>query len=99
MICQALPGVVDDDLPVARALETRGAAVVPVSWDAADVDWPAFDAVVIRSTWDYHLHPERYERWLCDRDADGTRLWNPAPAVLGNLHKRYLADLERAGVA
>ena len=98
MICGDLPGVVDDDGPAARALETRGVTVVPVSWDAPGVEWPSFDAVVIRSTWDYHLHPARYEQWLRDRAADGTRLWNPPGAVLGNLHKRYLADFARMGV-
>lgn len=72
--------------------------MVPVSWDAPGVAWPAFDAVVIRSTWDYHLHPARYEQWLRDRAADGTRLWNPPAAVLGNLHKRYLGDFARSGV-
>lgn len=96
--CGGLPGLVDDDVPAARALEARDVTVVPVSWDADDVEWPAFDAAVIRSTWDYHLHPERYEQWLRERAADGTRLWNPAGAVLGNLHKRYLAGFERRGV-
>jgi hypothetical protein len=96
--CEALPGVVEDDQGAARALETRGVTVAPVSWDAAGIDWPSHDAVVIRSTWDYHLHPARYDQWLRDRAADGTRLWNPPGAVLGNLHKRYLADFERKGV-
>ena len=96
--CGDLPGVVDDDAPAARALEARGATVVPLPWDARDVAWPSFDAAVIRSTWDYHLHAARYEQWLRDRAADGTRLWNPPDAVLGNLHKRYLAEFERQGV-
>lgn len=90
--------MVDDDVPAARALEARGVTVVPVSWDAPSVSWPSFDAAVIRSTWDYHLHPLRYEQWLRERAADGTRLWNPPAAVLDNLHKRYLADFERKGV-
>ncbi len=98
VICSGLPGVVEDDLPAARALEAMGVTVVPVSWDAPGVEWTSFDAVVIRSTWDYHLHAARYERWLRQRAAEGTRLWNPASAVIGNLHKRYLADFERRGV-
>jgi glutathione synthase/RimK-type ligase-like ATP-grasp enzyme len=62
------------------------------------VDWRRFALVVIRSTWDYHLEPERYVAWLRRCAADRVNLWNPAATVLENMDKRYLADLAAAGV-
>lgn len=97
--CAELPGLVEDDLLAARALETGGVTVVPAVWNAPGVPWPSFDAIVIRSVWDYHLEPARYAQWLRDRAADGSRLWNPPRAVLRNLHKEYLFAFERQGIA
>ncbi|MEJ5254162.1 MAG: hypothetical protein WHS89_02315 [Acidimicrobiales bacterium] len=68
-----------------------------VSWDADAVDWSGYDLVVIRSTWDYHLRLERFLEW-CERVEREALLVNPADVVRWNAHKRYLLDLERAGV-
>jgi glutathione synthase/RimK-type ligase-like ATP-grasp enzyme len=92
------PELSDDDRLVAEVLRRRGISVSPIVWDAADVDWVRFDAVIIRSPWDYHLKPKRYEHWLRGHQAVGTRLWNPAAVVLQNMHKRYLLDFAGRGV-
>ena len=88
-----------DDRLVADALGAGGYVVASAVWDDPAVEWRLFDAVVIRSTWDYHLEPERFVAWLRQRDADGSTLLNPASVVLANLNKRYLCDLAAAGVA
>lgn len=72
--------------------------MLPVVWDAPAVDWSRFDRVIIRSTWDYHLKPAAYERWLRDFLPADNQLWNPPTALLANLHKRYLAQLAQNGV-
>lgn len=95
---QTMPEMVDDDRLVADALGSLGVPVVSAVWDDPAVDWPRFACVVIRSTWDYHHKPEQYAEWLRARMGDGTRLWNPPEAVLGNMNKRYLADLASRGV-
>lgn len=95
---QKMPDMVDDDRLVADALGSLGVPVVSAVWDDPAVDWPRFACVVIRSTWDYHHKPEQYAEWLRARLGDGTRLWNPPEAVLGNMNKRYLADLASRGV-
>ena len=95
---EEVPGLADDDRLAADILCARGVPVRAARWDAPGIDWAGFAAVVIRSTWDYHLRPGRYRQWLRDRAADGTRLWNPPRAVLGNLHKGYLAALEARGI-
>ena len=96
--CDRFPDLYEDDLPFADALAERGWEVSPRVWDDASVDWAGFDRVVIRSTWWYYEKPDAYRAWLRSfREAPG-RLWNPPDAVLANVHKKYLLDLEHAGV-
>jgi glutathione synthase/RimK-type ligase-like ATP-grasp enzyme len=90
------PDIDPDDRPVAAALERAGVAVTPAVWDDPGVEWRAFDAVVIRSTWDYHLRPGEYEAWVRRFTAPGPRLWNPPTVVFANLHKSYLTRLPNA---
>ena len=69
----------------------------PVIWDGA-VDWTQYDALLIRSCWDYHQKLERFELWLAQIIALKIPTFNTAETVQWNLRKRYLLDLERAGV-
>lgn len=52
----------------------------------------------LRSTWDYHRRIDEFRAWL-EAVALGCRLVNPLETVRWNLDKRYLAELERAGIA
>ena len=61
------------------------------------VRWGAFDAVIIRSTWDYHLEVERFAQWVAEVSAQ-TTLINDARTVQWNLHKNYLLELQAKGV-
>jgi glutathione synthase/RimK-type ligase-like ATP-grasp enzyme len=94
--CRNLPAWEVDDRPFAAALTALGVEVETVAWDA-DIAWTRFDAAILRTTWDY---VGRYEEFLArlDRIAAVTRLFNPAPVSRWNLDKRYLRELERAGV-
>ncbi|HLM32378.1 MAG TPA: hypothetical protein VK326_12020 [Solirubrobacterales bacterium] len=92
--CAEMPPGFDDDALLEGELARRGAEAERVPWDA-DTDWDAFDAVVIRTTWDYARRRDEFLRWA-DR-IDG-RLHNGPDLVRWNSDKRYLADLERAGV-
>jgi len=60
--------------------------------------WTAFDAVVIRSCWDYHLHRDAFGAWLTSLETAGVPVWNPPPLVRWNSDKRYLIDLAARGV-
>lgn len=90
----------DPDLPALAASCRRRLgvdAVHIVSWDDGAVDWARFDAVVIRSTWDYAERVDAFRTWI-DHVDGVTRLVNGADAVRWNLDKRYLRDLEEHGV-
>ena len=89
----------DDDLaPLAKALANRGHNVSIVAWDDPTVSWSRFDAALLRSTWDYTERLAEFLTW-CEHTAQHTRLLNPFEVVRWNTNKRYLVDLERAGVA
>ena len=79
-----------------KGASPHGATVEDVSWDA-DVDWSQFDAVLIGTTWDYW---DRYDAFLATlaHIERQTPLFNSAPLVQWNSHKRYLAELAEHGV-
>jgi hypothetical protein len=66
-------------------------------WSDPSVPWSAYDVLVVRSTWDYHLHLAEFLAWV-RHASTGSRLWNPAPVLRWNCRKSYLLDLEGRGV-
>jgi glutathione synthase/RimK-type ligase-like ATP-grasp enzyme len=88
----------DEDLPpLLDAARRRGFDVEVLDWDDAAVDWSAFQTVLLRSTWDYTDRLPEFLAWA-ERVADRTRLLNPPSVLRWNTDKRYLLDLEAAGV-
>lgn len=66
------------------------------AWDDPTVDWAAFDAVILRSTWNYTEKLPEFLEWIAHVDTL-TRLVNPAPVVRWNTDKRYLGELASRG--
>ena len=95
--CAELPALDDEGQLLLAALRERGAEAEPVVWDDDGADWAAYDLVVVRGTWDYVPKLERFLAWT-DHVAEVSSLLNPAPVIRWNTDKRYLAELERAGV-
>jgi hypothetical protein len=88
----------DEDLPpLESALVDAGLAAAITIWDDPDVDWGAFDLVVVRSVWDYVPRREQFLAWA-ERVEAVTRLANPVPVLRWSTDKRYLRDLQAAGV-
>jgi hypothetical protein len=88
----------DPDLPILReSFARRGVSAEVVVWNDPTIDWSRFDAVVVRSTWDYVANLGAFARWI-DEVERVTRLVNSAPILRWNLHKRYLLDLSSSGV-
>jgi glutathione synthase/RimK-type ligase-like ATP-grasp enzyme len=93
------PELSHDDRLLIPALAAHGIATQAVAWSAPAGPWSAFDAIILRSCWDYHLNIERFTEWLDRVERDGPPLWNPPALVRWNSDKRYLADLAQRGVA
>jgi glutathione synthase/RimK-type ligase-like ATP-grasp enzyme len=87
-----------DDQRVVQAGETLGLKIHPAVWNDASVVWTDFDAVVIRSCWDYHHQPESFLAWVKGLEEQGVALWNPPSVIRWNSDKRYLLDLQAWGI-
>src|SRR5688500_18333693 len=96
--CEQYPQLTPDDQVAATALQSRGVEVIPVIWSQPSTS-SSFDLVVLRSMWDYHLHPEHFSEWLDQLEATGLPVWNPVALARWNSDKRYLRDLQERGVA
>jgi O-ureido-D-serine cyclo-ligase len=93
---EALPQ--DGDMPpLLSACAEAGLRAEAVCWDDPHARWAEYDAVVLRSTWDYVPRLPRFLLWA-DAVARQTRLLNPRELVRWSTDKHYLADLARAGV-
>jgi glutathione synthase/RimK-type ligase-like ATP-grasp enzyme len=90
-------GVPPEDLILADAVRRVGLSVAHPVWNDAEVDWAGVSLAVVRSTWDYFHGRPAFVRWV-DRAGRRTDLWNRPAVLRWNTHKRYLRDLEEAGV-
>lgn len=89
---------VDEDATATLdAVGATGALVAPLVWDDPDVDWSAWDLVVVRSTWDYVARREEFLRWA-RRVSAATTLANDVAVLEWNTDKRYLDELASDGV-
>lgn len=88
--------VIDDEHAIAP-LAALGWQVSTLSWRQTTTPWDCFDAVVIRSTWDYWNDVPAFLETLA-RINRQTRLANPLDLVHWNLAKTYLRDLQGQGV-
>lgn len=89
------PGGTPDDARLAAALEAHSARVTFVPWSDPEVRWASFDAAVVRTTWDYHLNADAWQRWLAEVPVP---LINDRATLIWNSDKSYLADLARRGL-
>ena len=94
----ARPEATEDDRLFADALSARGDSVHAIPWSDASTRWSSFDAVVVRSCWDYFLRPDEFHAWLGRLEADGARVFNDVATLRWNADKTYLRELEARGV-
>ncbi|MGB5850734.1 MAG: hypothetical protein WBG85_00435 [Rhodanobacter sp.] len=97
--CAARARVDPDDAHLAATLERLGLPPTVCVWNDAQVDWSAFDLVLIRTIWDYHRHHAAFGQWLDRLDRLGVATVNDSRLLRWNSDKRYLAELDRLGVA
>jgi hypothetical protein len=97
--CALFPEIYPDDVPLVSELERLGAQPVMCVWNDPSVDWRAFDAVLIRTVWDYFKHYAAFLTWLDTLDHLGVPAIHGTRLIRWNVDKRYLLDLEREGVA
>jgi glutathione synthase/RimK-type ligase-like ATP-grasp enzyme len=95
--CREFPDLDHEDRLLIPALAELGIEAVPAVWTDDSVDWSSFDAVVLRETWDYSDDRDAFLAWV-DHVGSASVLLNHPELVRWNTDKRYLEELEAAGV-
>lgn len=92
--CAGAPRLDEDRELLLDALAEAGAEATVGAWDDPTLPWADFDAVLIRSTWDYTTRRDEYLEWArrCRRTV------NPADMLAWNTDKRYLSELATRGI-
>jgi hypothetical protein len=89
--------VMDDNLAIAP-LAKRGWQVETLPWNRPGVDWRRYQLVVVRSTWDYQHHADKFLDVLATIERSGVRLENGSEISHWNMRKTYLRDLATRGI-
>ena len=97
--CNKYPHLAESDKPLVPLFAKQGIVAQPAVWNNTQVNWTDYNAVLIRSTWDYHLHITAFEAWLKMLAAKKVPVLNPVEVMRWNLHKFYLDELQQKGVA
>jgi glutathione synthase/RimK-type ligase-like ATP-grasp enzyme len=92
------PSIQPDDAHLALSLERLGLQPVACVWNDPDVDWSTFDAVLIRTIWDYFKHHATFLQWLDRLDRLGIPTINDSRLLRWNSDKRYLLELAERGI-
>ena len=95
--CDAQKLLYAEEREILPLLRGRGVEALAAVWSDSTVAWGDFDAVVIRSTWDYFHRYEEFCAWLKQVGRE-TQLHNSPSLVKWNADKAYLRDLEKDGV-
>lgn len=95
--CSAHPDLDPDGENLICALSKCGLAATPAIWNDPIENWSDYEAVVLRSTWDYSIDFLTFVRWLYEVNRK-TRLLNPLDPVLWSLKKTYIHNLEDWGL-
>lgn len=93
------PSIQPDDAHLAISLERLGVQPIVCKWNDPEVDWSRFDAVLIRTIWDYFKHHAAFLDWLDRLDRLGVPSINDSALLRWNSDKRYLLELAQRGVA
>lgn len=94
-----LPDLYEDDKILAKYLSGKNITVTPTVWDDVAVNWKQFDAIILRSMWDYFEKPVAFDQWLDKLENLGCNVMNPISVVKWNQDKNYFDNFSAKGVA
>lgn len=96
--CFEIPKLLDADKALIPLLQNQNHQVETVVWNDTTIDWKLFNALIIRSPWDYYLNIETFEKWLLHIENLKIPLCNSVDIIRNNMHKFYLRNLQKNGV-
>jgi len=95
--CKKTYETAKDETALHRALQSLNVAIKFPIWSEEEEDWEEYDLVVPRTTWDYQKHFSQFCKWL-HIVSQTTRVCNPISTLIWNAHKKYLKDIQTAGI-
>ncbi|MCC9135646.1 RimK family alpha-L-glutamate ligase [Pontibacter silvestris] len=100
--CRSLGNYTDnadaEDERLYQFLKEKGLSVSFQVWDDEQVNWERFDAVIIKSPWDYFDKIAAFYKWLDKLEALGCVVLNPVQTLRWNADKIYFKDIQQQGV-
>jgi hypothetical protein len=86
------------DYLIDAPMQVLGWQTEVVSWRSTEVDWNDYEAVIIRSPWDYQDDMENFLQVLANIESSNARLENSLAVVTWNINKSYLKTLAAQAV-
>ncbi|KAF2074965.1 hypothetical protein CYY_003750 [Polysphondylium violaceum] len=96
--CKAYPELNHDDHIMKNIINASGHRYEIVIWDSPDVNWKSYDCIVIRSLWDYVEKVDELKGWISKMKEMKIRVLNDLSAIMWNLDKNYLGELQSCGI-
>ncbi|GAB5475353.1 MAG: hypothetical protein Mars2KO_34520 [Maribacter sp.] len=97
--CSEVSGLTASEQVLIPLFQGEGVVAKAVVWNDDTVDWKAYDYLIIRSVWDYHLHHDAFTDWITTLENKGIKTLNPVQVIRSNQHKFYLRRLQEKGIA
>jgi glutathione synthase/RimK-type ligase-like ATP-grasp enzyme len=74
-------------------LQQAGLQVHREIWNDVQVQWEAYDLLLLKNPWDYHEKYTLWLRWLEDMERLKIPVLNPISTIRWNMDKHYLLDV------
>lgn len=95
LTCKELEGYVAYEEHLDRALEKAGLDFDWIIWSNwKEVDWKNYDAVIVRTTWDYQKHIDDFMQAMKEI-SNQTKLFNSYETIKWNHSKDYLLEFNQ----
>lgn len=96
--CREFPRLSKSDRQLVEPLKHEGFEAIPAPWDDDHQRWVEFDALILRSCWNYPDHYPQFLDWIKQIEILGMPLFNSPGLVRWNIHKSYLFKLQKRGI-
>ncbi|SFA60563.1 glutathione synthetase, ATP-grasp domain [Pedobacter suwonensis] len=90
--------VESEDDKLLNFLKEKGLTIDLVIWNNPHINWEDYQVAILKSPWDYFDLIEDFYTWLDLLATKKVKLLNPINVVRWNSDKRYLKEIEAAGL-
>ena len=93
------PALTPSDALLVEPLKKEHIHIIPTPWDDPAINWAQFDAIALRSCWNYHTKYKEFIDWTLQLDKLHAHVLNTTEIIRWNSEKTYLLDLEGRGAS